>query len=308
MEDEFYSKPDFIGIGPPKTGTTWIYQNLLNHPQVEMPLDKEIRYFWERCFIGQLSLQEWVRSDHWHVRGRRAFHRNRFRGHLSSLVSFKLKVKELLWDIKYLKKDKTDRWYASLFNPNVIAGDISAKYCELPGEEIQRIRTAFPELKIIITLRDPIEREWSRAKMNLSKKPSRELAAVSDQEFIDQFNDPPQRKSNDYVNLIELWRDSFASSQILVLFYDELLQSPFAYFSKLCAFLDITPPGDHDRDQLEQYVFKGVKGSVPDRYKKLLFEMHEGNIMRLVEYFPRVDYPKLWLEKYQGKTGPSAAG
>ena len=35
----------FIAIGPPKTGTTWLYKNLVNHPEVSLPRDKEIRYF-----------------------------------------------------------------------------------------------------------------------------------------------------------------------------------------------------------------------------------------------------------------------
>jgi len=37
--------PNFIGVGPEKTGTTWIYKNLAAHPNVIfLPLN-EIRYF-----------------------------------------------------------------------------------------------------------------------------------------------------------------------------------------------------------------------------------------------------------------------
>ena len=61
-----FSKPDFIAIGPPKTGTTWIYKNLDLHPEVWMPPDKEIRHFWERAFIGSLNYRERQASTHWH--------------------------------------------------------------------------------------------------------------------------------------------------------------------------------------------------------------------------------------------------
>ena len=192
---ETFSKPDFIGIGPPKTGTTWIYKNLSDHPQVKMPPDKEIRYFWERHFVGKLNLRERLTSDHWHVKGRRAFHRNRFRAHLSDIAALRVNGGELFWDLKYLLGSRTDKWYASLFQQGALSGDITAKYCELPEEEIEKISRAFPRLKVLITLRDPVEREWSRAKMNLSKKPGRPLSAIADQEFIVQFNDPPQKKS-----------------------------------------------------------------------------------------------------------------
>lgn len=305
MNFETFSKPDFIGIGPPKTGTTWIYENLLTHPQVAMPPDKEIRYFWERYFVGTLNLRELLSSDHWHVRGRRAFHKNRFRKHFSDLLTLKLNFKELRWDLNYLSGNRTDRWYASLFQQNVISGDITAKYCELPEDEIVKISQVFPQLKIIITLRDPIEREWSRAKMNLSKKPGRQLSDVTHQEFISQFNDPPQKRSNDYATLIDQWGKCFEKNQILVLFYDELLENPFHYFSKLCDFLAISGPDASARKQLEKYVFKGVRGEVPPEFNDILFSMHEEHILKLIDYYPSVDYPRKWLEKHQ-ITGRSA--
>ena len=305
MKFETFGKPDFIGIGPPKTGTTWIYANLLKHPQVEMPPDKEIRYFWEKHFVGKLTLREWLTSDHWHVRGRRAFHKNRFRQHFYDAARLKLNAKELRWDWKYLSWNRTDRWYASLFGENVISGDITAKYCELPEDAIVKISRAFPLLKIIITLRDPVEREWSRAKMNLSKKPGRQLSDVTHAEFIAQFNDPPQKRSNDYASLIDQWGRCFDRDQMLVLFYDELLENPFHYFSKLCEFLAISSPDSSARTQLEDYVFKGVRGEVPQAFKDTLFSMHKEGISKLIDYFPSVDYPKNWLKKYQG-TGESA--
>ena len=144
MKPETFVKPDFIGIGPPKTGTTWIYQNLLNHPEVQMPPDKEIRFFWERYFVGKLALRELLSGDHWHVKGRRAFHKNRFKKHFSDLVTFKLNGRELGWDVNYLFGDRTDKWYASLFEHGAVSGDITAKYCELPEAEISRISQVFP--------------------------------------------------------------------------------------------------------------------------------------------------------------------
>ncbi|MCP5062690.1 MAG: sulfotransferase [Ignavibacteriae bacterium] len=38
-------KVSFIGVGPPKTGTTWIADNLRSHPDVFIPKTKELHYF-----------------------------------------------------------------------------------------------------------------------------------------------------------------------------------------------------------------------------------------------------------------------
>ena len=36
----------FFGIGAQKSGTTWLYAYLKEHPQVFMPEIKELNYFW----------------------------------------------------------------------------------------------------------------------------------------------------------------------------------------------------------------------------------------------------------------------
>jgi hypothetical protein len=49
------SLPDFLGIGAPQSGTTWLYENLRAHPEIFMPERKELRYF-EKNFHKSLSL------------------------------------------------------------------------------------------------------------------------------------------------------------------------------------------------------------------------------------------------------------
>lgn len=38
-------RPNFIGIGAQRAGTTWLYANLRQHPDVFLPETKELRYF-----------------------------------------------------------------------------------------------------------------------------------------------------------------------------------------------------------------------------------------------------------------------
>lgn len=37
--------PDFLGIGAQKAGSTWIYKNLRQHPELFLPEEKELHYF-----------------------------------------------------------------------------------------------------------------------------------------------------------------------------------------------------------------------------------------------------------------------
>src|SRR6185312_178498 len=40
-------RPDFLGIGAQKAGTTWLYENLKRHPEISFPAEKEV-HFWDR--------------------------------------------------------------------------------------------------------------------------------------------------------------------------------------------------------------------------------------------------------------------
>jgi len=46
--------PDWMVIGPPKTGTGWIYANLGAHPQAFVPPIKELKYFSNRFEVEDL--------------------------------------------------------------------------------------------------------------------------------------------------------------------------------------------------------------------------------------------------------------
>ena len=263
-----------------------------------MPPDKEIRHFWERAFIGSLSYRERKKSTHWHHQARQIFCRERMQTHRQNLRSLKIDPKTLWWDLTYAYGPHTDRWYSSLFDPELVSGDISAKYCELPDEEIKRIRSNFPDVKIIITLRDPVEREWSRAKMNLCKRTGRRVDEVSRDEFIAEFNDPPQQQANDFASLIRSWSKAFGASQVLVLFYDELISDPLKYFETLCRFLGISEPDDTLTRQLKEVVFRGVAGDLPTEYERYLFELHRGNIESLLRFTDKKCYPERWLHTH----------
>jgi len=60
--------PDFIGIGPGKAGTTWVYEQLRAHPQVFMPDEKELHYFDEELYgpPGSVNLRSEQPLDWYH--------------------------------------------------------------------------------------------------------------------------------------------------------------------------------------------------------------------------------------------------
>lgn len=55
--------PNFIGVGSYRCGTTWIFECLKTHPQVSMPLDKEVMYFNRNFSKGSKWYENFFKSS-----------------------------------------------------------------------------------------------------------------------------------------------------------------------------------------------------------------------------------------------------
>ena len=295
-------KPTFMCIGPEKTGTSWLYENLKAHPQVYLPPIKEIRYFWETARLPDQDITERLTNNHWH----NALYRN----HLKKRVDFyqdnqdKLAnknpelIKQLIWDFKYLLLPHNDEWYFSLFadSNEKVSGDITPLYYQLNDQEIQHIRNILPDLKIIILLRNPIDRAWSKAKMNLCQHQGKKLKDVSKEQFYNNFAQEYEQLPS-YISLIKKWKKYFPEQNIYIGYYDKLVTQPSQLFDEICNFLSINPnlfPADK-RDNLSARVNKGVNINIPHEYFIHLSKMYSKCIEELVLDEGYKPYSELWL-------------
>lgn len=295
--------PNFMCIGPEKTGTSWLYKNLRVHPQVFLPAVKEIRYFWEKSYLPEQDISQRLTNSHWH--------NELYRNYLTKRVDFyqnnaermsienpKL-VKQLIWDFKYLLLPRDDDWYFSLFagHDDCITGDITPLYYQLLDDKIKHISEILPDLKIIILLRNPIDRAWSKAKMNLCQHKDRKLDAVEKAEFYNHFAKEYEQLSS-YVSLINSWRKYFKSENIYVGYYDKLVREPSALFDEVCNFLNIEAdllPAEH-RNKLSARVNKGVDINLPEEYSTHLAKMYDQCIKELAATRQQEPYPQQWLK------------
>jgi hypothetical protein len=103
-----------------------------------------------------------------------------------------------------------------------------------------------PEAKIIISLREPVDRAYSHWKMNISN--GRESEGISFSQCIDDaFNikNKAWGVSHLYVDLglyyeqIKRYLDVFPRENILIVFYRDLVISPQKFMDKIFEFLDV---------------------------------------------------------------------
>jgi hypothetical protein len=288
--------PDFLCIGAEKAGSTWLYQRMREHRQVAATPLKELNYFNAIDLGVDTRLLAQVRGEHWiNLMWRRAF-RHRFLPDL-----WRRELSPLRWYLHYFFGRRSDDWYRALFThgPGEVSGDFTPNYSALSPAGVARVREAVPEALIMLIMRDPIDRAWSAAKMNLSGKPGRPLETVSEREFGEYLSGDRDRALGDYAQMLELWSASFGSDRILAGFYDEIVDDPEGLLRRVCDFLGIGwDPSVAARART--VVNRGSDSRpVPEFAQRLLAEKYEPALERLIDRLdgPQARYPEGWLDR-----------
>ena len=184
---EIAGVPDFFCIGPQRTGSTWLHANLVRHPEILMHRDKETFFF---STLGEPS-------------------NPRFRYPMLEdyLDSFRDTPGEF-----FLKTYHALRRCGCFYNHR-IRGESTASYCVLGDDVLEDIRWLNPSLKILMLLRDPVERAWSHANKDLVRDTGK---PATESQYLDFFSRPDQLARADYQGIIERWRGFLKPGNILL--------------------------------------------------------------------------------------------
>ena len=283
--------PDFIGVGPEKTGTSWIDTQLREHPDISLPPVKELRYFWEKnAFPGEIF---------WHrINVKKSWHREQYMMYvikrLKSLIRNSMRNiffdrNRLAWDINYVLRSHDDRWYLSCFegSPDKVNGEISPQYFFCPASHIKAVHDLLPNCKIIVTLRRPIDWVWSFAKMNMKNG-----IIESYYKTLDRYIDSKIANCS-YSGSLGHWKKFYPEDRLLVLLYDNLVEDPWKYYSAICSFLEIIPD-EKRRAKAAEKVNSGSQEWLPDRLAAKIRNGWKNDVQALSTMVP--DLPDSWID------------
>jgi len=294
-----YNKPDFISIGPTKTGSTWLHANLKKHPEIWLPPVKECRYYWyvrdEKA--GQMSRLRDLKGHYfgnYYAKWRKTFLRKRLRQYLRNPGD--ITVSNLWWDLKYFSPFRSPAWYASLFSKKMISGDIDGTYAKYTAAEIATLRKYIPEVKILVNLRDPIDRLWSVIRMRFIYVQKLELDSLP----VERIKMEIDRILEFYPlsnELLSRWRSVFRESEIHVSYFEDISNDPGGHFNSICEFLGISKVLDEEQNgELEKVVFKGPSHNIPPAVLRYLAETTISDTSDLYLYTGN-PYVRLWLDR-----------
>lgn len=271
---------DFIGIGAQKAGTTWLYSRLCELPQFTMPSVKELHYFdrsKEYPTPNQLSetfLLDRLKNRTWVMKSIKVMLKNLMLGNL----------KEFKWLFKWYFSSYNDNWYLSLFDElKGIKGEISPAYSILKENDIERMSQLCPNAKLIFILRNPIERAWSQYRSSYKFAPEYSIEHSNVNHVFEFMNSQSQELRTNYIDTIGNYLKYYPENQILIAFYDAIIDNPHQLLSEIVSFVggnneDVYTycrTKEKDNVSREHEMQEMVKDFLKEKYHPLMLQLSE---------------------------------
>ncbi len=252
-----------------------------------MPPIKEVHYF-DRSpkYPSPNGLQ--TASPFARFRKSEPFHRRQCRSILRSLPRCVLsrRFDRIRWGVRWVLGYYDDRWYKSLFldvPSSSISGEITPAYALLDEEDIEWMRKINPSVKIILLVRNPIDRAWSA--LRFYKKIGRfnkKIECLNDVSIA--LTEEGITRRGDYPKIIGNYLNFFDSSQILICFYDSIEEKPVELLNGVCAFLGIPSVADN-RERLSARYNVSPAREMPPEIRSHLERIYKPSIEDMAERY-----------------------
>lgn len=258
--DEDLSRfPDFLIIGPQRTGTTWLHAHLRFHPQIFLSEPKELYFF--------SSLEP---------RDPRRF--------VSDELSWYLRFfREPLW-LRAVKTAVCLRRHGERYRP-IVRGEATASYAAMGPALIDDLVALRPDVRAILMIRHPIARAWSHAKKDLVRNRRRRFEDVTAEEFRAFFSDPYQRRCAQYAEIAAAWSSRLQPGHLFTGVFDEIASRPEAMLLDLMRFLGVRANRRYIDPDVRNPVNPTAATRIPAAHRQYLEELFAEDIRKARERF-----------------------
>ena len=153
------------------------------------------------------------------------------------------------------------RWYEARFGSSnsdeakPVRGEISPRYARLKAWQVNRIAELLPDLRIVLTLRHPIERAWSQTLYEFGRLQARDIREISSAEVLRQLERARNRLSSDYYRTIKIWSAAFGQEALHIGLFDDLRDDPQQYINRILEHVDASTPWAIPQEFVEKKVW-----------------------------------------------------
>ena len=158
----------------------------------------------------------------------------------------------------------------------------------LPLRRIRFMQSIIPNLKLILIIRNPIDRMWASALMYLVRAQKKRFEDIRDEEFFKLFNNRDLFSRGEYAKILKNWRSVFPKEQIHICFYDDLLNSPKTFLKEIFLFLNVSDQVDWNHFPVSDTFNKSPDHTMPVHIKVYLEKLYKQSLKEFGEEFPEV--------------------
>jgi hypothetical protein len=268
--------PDFFCIGTEKAGTTWLWAMMKDHPEVGVPATKELRFF----------IQKPPQHDFKNFRTIK-----RLLEDSSTVSKIPDYTERLAIEIRLLYGGQ--RSYLAIFGrmKQCVVGEVSPQYCLMAPAGINRMKTLAPHARIIVLLRDPVDRAISGAKMRLRAMG----LEPNDKLLFREATKHPQLALSRCARVIDKFSEAFGG-RIFVGFFDDIADRPVGLLAEVCEFLGV----DHAPElypNIGKKMNSGLDYEASASVRKKLYSKLQDEYDALAVRYP--ERVARWRAKYQ---------
>lgn len=272
------TKPIFLlGVGAQKAGTTWLYNYLRSHPEVDLWSMKECHVFDQKHVLDMTPdskqriknyFQSFLSSDL-----------------LSMIYKFRRNHKHYF---SYFRKlvDNSDRVF--------ITGDITPSYAALPVSVLRNIKSSLEKngfrVKVVFLMRDPVARCISANRMYSSQRllDSPGDTALEAELLSKEYQQTRFEIRTRYDLTITNLEQVFNPDELYFGFYEELFSDKA--IAEICSFLELPfRPGNYEqvvhgslvKSELPETVKSEVRSYYSEVYDFVLNRFGEDRVKKL---------------------------
>ncbi len=277
----------FLSVGAMKAGTTWLYEQLKNHPDIYFTPEKEIHYFANKSGIEN---------------------QNNYRSRILKLKQIMVamakanpkyiaeNINNINWYLNYAKPSIVNNdWYESLFSLNTgkkYCADFSNLYCQMQSCGWDNVKEISKNRKIIYTLRDPLKRLWSHYKFHMKwvGRESEVLDAGYSQ-FKELLNSHWFWVNAEYVRNYNLLKENLLENEIMVLYFEDFRENPSEMINQVQSFLGIREV-EANISTINKVINQTKAYEAPDEWVAYMKKILSPEVARLKQC-------DLWCEKWE---------
>jgi hypothetical protein len=152
-----------------------------------------------------------------------------------------------------------------------LAGDMTPNHAGCGLRRVGLAHAVCPDAKLLLIIRDPVERAWSAAYQRFVHNRARRFEDVSEGEMLRHYLGDHCFQFGLATRTLANWLHFFPPAQLHVDFHAALARDPRAFVERHLRFLGLDPgEADWDAMPLERRVHESVQPPLPERHRAML--------------------------------------